>query len=281
MRRKHVTRAGLALLAVVALYIAYTDLVAPFLPSMDSVDVSMASGATVRGGGLQMSLHLPRGPFFLGELLPVTVSLSNHSAKAVGYLGAPTGDACVPAFQVDLTGGSPPLYTLPAMLHPQCPAPMPRQLGAGQTLTVPLLVPLTASGRVTLTARATFVSVTRGRGTLIISSGPGPFITGGWPSTTITVAPHAPADRAIHLLHVGPLDLPFLHVDSQVFVDAPRDAASHLLYQSSATCTGIGEGTLYWQPLASTVIREPGCGSDEKWTMMVSAPGCAIAAGTY
>jgi hypothetical protein len=103
----------------------------------------------------------------------------------------------------------------------------------------------------------------------------------GWPSMTITVVPHVPANRAIHLLHVGPLDLPFLHVDSQVFVAAPRDAASHLLYQSSATCTGMGEGTLPWQPLASTVIREPGCGSDEKWTMMVSAPGYAIAAGTY
>jgi hypothetical protein len=43
-----------------------------------------------------MSLYLPRGPFFLGELLPVTVSLSNHSAKAVGYLGSPTANACVP-----------------------------------------------------------------------------------------------------------------------------------------------------------------------------------------
>jgi hypothetical protein len=281
VRRKHVTRAGLALLAVVALYVAYSDLVAPLLPSMDSVDVSMASGATVRAGGLQMALYLPRGPFFLGELLPVTVSLSNHSAKAIGYLGAPTANACVPAFQVDLTGGSPPLYTLPAMLIPHCPAPMPRQLGAGRALAIPLLAPLTASGRVTLTAHAMFASVTRaGSGTLTISSGPGPFMA-GWPAMTITVAPHVPANRAIHLLHVGPLDLPFLHVDSQVLVDAPRDAASHLLYQWSATCTGMGEGILPWQPLRSTVIHEPVCGSDEKWTIMVSAPGYAVAGGTY
>jgi hypothetical protein len=248
---------------------------------MDSADVSMASGATVRAGGLQVSLYLPRGPFFLGELLPVTVSLSNHSAKAIGYLGAPTAIACIPALRADLTGGSPPLYTLPAMLLPHCPAPLLRRLGAGQTLIMHLLVPLTASGRVTLAAHAMFASVTRGgSGTLTISSGPGPFMA-RWPSMTITVAPQAPPDRAIHLFHVGPLDLPFPHVHSQVFVAAPRDAASHVLYQSSATCTGMGEGTLYWQPLRSTVIHEPGCGSDETWTIMVSAPGYAIAGGTY
>ena len=70
-----------------------------------------------------------------------------------------------------------------------------------------------------------------------------------------------------------------LHVPSEVLIAAPRDATSHLLDQSSATCTGTGEAAFYWQLLRSTVIREPGCGSDEKWTMMVSA-GYAMAAGT-
>jgi hypothetical protein len=66
-----------------------------------------------------------------------------------------------------------------------------------------------------------------------------------------------------------------------VLIAAPRDAASHLLCQSSATCTGTGEAVFYWQPLRSTASREPGCGSDETWTMMVSAAGYAMAAGTY
>jgi len=44
---------------------------------------------------------------------------------------------------------------------------------------------------------------------------------------------------------------PPLHVDSQVLIAAPRDAASHLLYQSSATCTGMGEAVFYRQPLRS------------------------------
>ena len=67
---------------------------------------------------------------------------------------------------------------------------------------------------------------------------------------------------------------------STVLIAAPGDAASHLLSQSSATRTGMGEAAFYWQPLRSTVMREPGFGSDEKWTMMVSAPGYTMAAGT-
>ena len=73
---------------------------------------------------------------------------------------------------------------------------------------------------------------------------------------------------------------PLLHVDSQVLIAAPGDAAWHLLDQSSATCTGMGEAVFYWQPLRSTAMREPGCCSDDKWTMMVSTAGDAIAAGT-
>src|SRR4051812_27291545 len=74
---------------------------------------------------------------------------------------------------------------------------------------------------------------------------------------------------------------PLLHVDSQVLIAAPRAAASHLLCQSSAMCIGTGEAAFYWQPLRAMVMREPGCGSDEKWTMMVSAAAYAMAAGTY
>ena len=67
---------------------------------------------------------------------------------------------------------------------------------------------------------------------------------------------------------------------STVLIAAPGNAASHLLDQSSATCTGMGEAAFYWQPLRSTAMREPGCSSDDKWTMMVSAAGLAMAAGT-
>jgi hypothetical protein len=43
----------------------------------------------------------------------------------------------------------------------------------------------------------------------------------------------------------------------------------------------MGEAAFNWQPLRSTAMREPVCGSDEKRTMIVSAPGYVIAAGTY
>ena len=35
---------------------------------------------------------------------------------------------------------------------------------------------------------------------------------------------------------------------STVLIAAPRDAAAHLLDQSSATCTGMGEAVFSWQP---------------------------------
>ena len=49
---------------------------------------------------------------------------------------------------------------------------------------------------------------------------------------------------------------------------------------SHVHCIGMGEAVFYWQPLRSTAMRDPGCGKDEKWTMMVSAPGYTMAAGT-
>ena len=68
---------------------------------------------------------------------------------------------------------------------------------------------------------------------------------------------------------------------STVLIAAPRDATARLLDQSSARCSSRPKGaTAPGLPHLKARHREPECGSDEKWTMMVSAPGYTMAAGT-
>jgi hypothetical protein len=229
-------------------------------------------GAVRHANGLQLSFHFPDGPLFLRELLPVTVSLTNHSPTVVMYWGWPVPTACRSGLVVVESGGMPPLYNPPVLAHPHCPGPPPRKLGQGRTLTLALLVPLTASGRVTLSAQAEFVSTARrsGGGTSL-TGGPGPFAS-GWPSLNIHVSPHAPANRLLHLRRAG----------ARVYVTAPPGASSHLVYQVSATCSGGATGNPDWQPLTGRVIDEPGCpGSNETWAVLVGAPGYAIASAVY
>nr|MBF6592658.1 hypothetical protein [Ktedonobacterales bacterium] len=77
-------------------------------------------------GGLTMTLHLPPGPYFLSELLPVDLSLANHSQAVVEVAGAAQATSCNQALYVLLTGGSAPYYQLPvlgggARAHPPRP----------------------------------------------------------------------------------------------------------------------------------------------------------------
>jgi len=156
--------------------------------------------ARERGGGLELSMSVPRGPFFLSELLLVTVSLRNRSSAAVGYVGAFTPAFCNAAVDVMLAG-SPPLYTPPRALLPSCPAPRPNPdgLAPGRALSVQLLVPITASGRVTMAAHMLFVTATHRDGAGVwYSSGPGPFAA-RWPTLTIGVTARVPANRVIRL----------------------------------------------------------------------------------
>jgi hypothetical protein len=52
---------------------------------------------------------------------------------------------------------------------------------------------------------------------------------------------------------------PRLHVDSQVLIAAPGDATSHLLDQSSATCTGMGTTTSH-PASAVRMVNNADCG---------------------
>jgi len=97
--------------------------------------------ATVHAAGLTVSLEVLAAPLFLGELLPVTVSLANDSPRAMHYVGPPTRLLCNSVVFVTLSGGKPGL----SPVYPPCPAGFPglQELPPGNTLRVGLLVPLT------------------------------------------------------------------------------------------------------------------------------------------
>lgn len=224
-----------------------------------------------RGGGLELSMSVPRGPFFLSELLLVTVSLRNRSSAAVGYVGAFTPAFCNSAIDVMLAG-SPPLYTPPRALLPSCPAPRPNPdgLAPGRALSVQLLVPITASGRVTMAAHMLFVTATHRDGAGVwYSSGPGPFAA-RWPTLTIGVTARVPANRVIHLRPSG----------ATLHVVAPPSARSALLYQEASICGNAGSGDADWQPLRTDTIAVPRCTGQGRWSVLVSAPHFAIASMT-
>ncbi len=227
--------------------------------------------ARERAGGLELSLSAPRGPFFLSELLPVTVALHNQSGAAVGYFGAFTPTLCGSAVDV-LVAGSPPLYTPPRAILPSCPAPrpIPGGLAPGRAVSVRLLVPVTASGRVTVAVHMLFVTATHREGAGVwYSSGPGPFAA-RWPTLAIDVAPRVPADRAIRLRPSG----------ASLHIVAPPPARSSLLYQEVSVCGNEGSGDADWQPLGAGTIAPPRCAGQGRWSVLVSAPGFAIASAT-
>jgi hypothetical protein len=233
-------------------------------------------GATIDTGGLQMALRVPPGPYFLSELLPVHVSLHNHSGHAIWYDGYPSPVPGKSALFVTVTGGAPPLFDLPWHAPFHGPRPPLGTLNAGETLSMDFLVPLTASGAVTLTARGRLLASVVERASVITTTEWHPVPT-GWPAVVLHVAAQAPPERILHLHRRG----------AQVMVTAAQGALPLLLYQDLVTCTGPGQtktmiGTDDWQPLPADGLREPDCpGTQKHWQVMVSAPGFAIASARY
>lgn len=225
--------------------------------------------ATVRAGGMELSLSTPRAPFFLSELLPLTVSLRNQSRAAIGYFGTFTSSFCGSALDVT-TVASAPRYAPPYAVLPQCPAPLPHPsaLAPGRAISVQLLVPVTASGHVSVTAHILFVTAAHDNGPgSWYSSGPGPFAR-RWPALTIDVAPRVPADRVIRL---QPSRASFRIV-------APPHARSSLLYEEESLCQSAWSITVDWSQLLDThTIEAPPCTGPSRWLALVSAPGFAIA----
>jgi len=237
-------------------------------PSILAGPVGTAVTVHVEAGGLEMSLSVTPGPYFLSELVLANMSLTNHS-----HTTFIVQSVCGHALQLAQTGGESPYYTLPLHGNPVFFGCNSRgtTLEPGQTITNQQYEPLTSSGHVILTAKAQFLK-TEGGG---ITKVPSP-LDGHWPSLQIQVASHIPSDRLFSLHLKG----------SQVLVDAPPNL--HLVYQFIESCVGDGldVGSLTWDPISTRVLNVPGyilgCpAKDVRWQYAVSAAGYAIVAGKY
>jgi len=223
-----------------------------------------STGPTVhtQANGMEASLHLvTTGPYFLSELLSADVSLTNHTRMTVELLGRNKADSVCfsSALNAQVTGGGAPTYTLPR-LAVECAQPLYiTGLAPGHTLTMHYYLPVTKSGEVTITM-----------GPMRVPHLASP-LDGHWPSLRIRVDAQVPSKRML-LLHAQ---------GTQVMIQAPAAARTHLLYRESITCDQYGDGShADWTPLATTVLSQPVCPTAHKhWVYIVSAPGYAIVAG--
>jgi hypothetical protein len=254
--------------------------------------------AVQNDGGMRLSISVPRWHFFLHELVPVTLILTNNSGLPVTYYGhastsAPCGES---ALTVRMTNGGQDVLPVGAELgvSMSCPPPPSGSLPAGASLRLHVLVGLPAAGRLTLTSQAQFDQNAR-----VVSAGlpppDGPLgrlrdlipslfrsshapFASGWPSLTLWVLPQIPADRMLHLIRHG----------RTVQLRAPEAALSRAVVQQSSGYV-LGRGACYaidagWQPLSMNALHDSQCGSiwlGEQWRVFVGAPGYAVASAVY
>jgi hypothetical protein len=244
------------------------------------------STRVAQAGGLYFVMTVTPGPYFLGELLQVDLSLANSSRTTYTLGGSSVAGPCGGAVYVNTSGGTGPHYTLPVSQDGYCPF-LPTVFKPGQTLTLHQLLPLPSSGEVTLQSGADFFQSQVGPdGGQEMVPGHSP-LDGYWPSLTISVAQVAPVDRRITLQHTG----------TTVQVSAPLAARTHLYDTYNLGCsnplndTQVGSGVFSmsgWGPLSHLLLEEPACGGGDsptvrwstvQWSYAVSAPGFSIAAG--
>jgi len=180
-----------------------------------------------------------------------------------------------PRLGVRAQGGGTPIYALPFLnTFPAGPA-RNYSLRAGQRVVLALLVPLTASGRLTIAAQAYFTPVShREREGVYSSVSTDPF-KGRQPSLLIAVSSHIPVNRVIHLRQS--------HGDHSITASVGGAHQPAFVYQDRLACGGSTlvelAGTRYWIPLPVGGVARPSCSNvPSEWSLMVSAPGYAISA---
>ncbi|HEY6543104.1 MAG TPA: zf-HC2 domain-containing protein [Ktedonobacteraceae bacterium] len=248
-----------------------------------------------QAGGLEMTMQITPGPYFLSEMLAADLTLTNHSQTTYlleGTWNNPgvADEYCYPPLKVVITGGDSSRDTgLEHNLNAAISCygtPGTTQLLPNQTMTIRQYLALTSSGQMTLQVRGTFQKAALGQdGIVHIVPTTGP-LDGHWPSLHISVQAQVPAQHLI-TLHAQP---------AQVVVDAPPDARGRLLYLSTYDCVDKNSsqhgGGGYWIKLQGLLIEKPQCGYSimngtstydtfVHWVYVVGAPGYSIVAGTY
>ncbi len=299
---------GLSALAIVIAVIGVVHAVGPGA-SPGGAPGGLAA-VTRDDGGVRLTLSTLPGPYFTGELLPVTLTLTNNSGTTVSYVGTlPSGLCTDPALDVRLSSGGQDISPLAVVSPmPSCPyIPLTAHpLAPSKTLRLATYVGLPGAGLFALKGTASFAP-----GARVLSPGlfpppsvgalsalqrivPGIFrsehppFAAGWPVLTMRVSPRVPVGRTLRIALHG----------RTVYVYAPGAGRSGgrpplpLLAQQAAmdvlgtgTCETAGAGV--WSPLTSGVAQDQdsGCGDgpggSEKWQVLAGAPGYAIADAVY
>jgi hypothetical protein len=246
-------------------------------PTPNAVIIDLPIAASSSAGGLTMSISMTPGPYFLSEMLEIGISLTNHAQKTF-YVGLPfVNSACGYYTGVEISGGEKPYFDIPVNNSHSCPFHIDTvTLKPGQTLAVLKYLPLQLSGRVALTALASFYAAAAALPNRFPTSIPGPF-GDRWPSAHIDVSPTIPANSKI-LFEVKGYD---------AIVHIPSSASGPLLYAYNISCqdfndTGsTGSGNYTWDTLKVPTIRRPGCpGKNLQWTFAFAIPGYGVAVGS-
>ncbi len=256
-------------------------------------------GAVQNDGGLRLALTQPPGPYFRDELLPMTVTLTNNTAKPIQYLGALNAGPCgVDALDVTLMERGQfvaPLSTDSPM--PSCPRPHAplTTLKPGSTLRTRVLLGLPVAGRLNVMGQASFPQTIRVTSAGLIEPG-GPLdilrpafpalfrsahapFARGWPRITVDVGARIPPDKALHLARYGHT----VYLRGR-WSQARMRILQPVAQQAAVSATAQGEEWALaspWTPLAPTGLTDPGGGGSEKWEVLVGAPGYAIAHAVY
>lgn len=233
---------------------------------------------TSTSDGLAMSMSVTPGPYFLGELLAVNLSLTNHTHPMLIMQGWVGSGACESAaLYPEQAGGTDPryaLYTLPVPFTYNCPMMGPgigSPLAPGQTVAAHFYIVVKNSGDVTLVGKASFyLSKASFQGS------PGP-LAGHLPMLHMQVEPQTPTDRMISLQQKN----------THVAVDAP--AGLHLMDQTYILCQDSSGhawpgGYEDWEALSSPTLQRPECSGIGNWTITVwkyaiGAAGYAVTQG--
>jgi hypothetical protein len=281
---------GLGAVLIVGGSIGVTfSLVNPSRDVSSSASVWEGGGQYTRAaewGGLSVVMTVTPGPYFVGELLLVDLSLTNSSSTSYTLAGDAVADLCGGAVYATTSGGTSPRNALPVFPYPYCPF-LWTVLTPGKTLMFHQVLPLSRSGNVLLQSGADFLKTQMDPDrTQETVAGKSP-LDGYWPSFRLSVAPTVPSGRRITLQRLG----------TTIYVTAPVPARAHLYAISSLGCNDpvndshVGSGMSIiggWGPLSQPLLQEPACEEPNDphvrwatvdWTYAVSAPGFDIASG--
>lgn len=210
--------------------------------------------------GLEATLRITPGPYFLSELLYVSVTFTNHSKQAVMLANdEDLNSVCRTSGTLDVTITEGKEYRFPTYdyILPPCMGNFAKPIRINQSITAHGYIWLTKSGTVTIKASADFFK--NENNYIVKADSP---LDGHWPSITVHVAPQIPSDRVLSLKALG----------DKITVSAP-DTANHT-YVYATDCEP--------NPVAfqSAALQDSTCTytfpSDHKKMYSISTEGYAI-----